>query len=422
MGKRNFIKNFIAMAAATAMVALQMVMPASAAAPNVPVAGGTTLFNKYLILNQDAEVPSVSFSYSIANGEHKAASGTAPEILSGSAAAGTPTFTDTAEFTSASTSYSTVQTGDTLTLATGEKYAKDAVTVSFEAVTFPYPGIYRYVVTENTTPAQAGISYNTDSITTRYLDVYVQDTAGDGHLSIQGYVLHNTTDASNSADGYIKQRKTDANSKDGGFQNSYDTKNLTVMKTVSGNQGDRGEYFPFTVTITGANPSTKYNTDITNAEATVTAKADTGVTESKNNVTTFTSDANGSATVIYYLKAGQSVVIKGIPITASYQVAEGVLASEGYTTTYAIVNTDTQASIAAATAGVATGSRTIETTAGDKTTAVNQKVTFNNDRQGTVPTGIFMDMAPFLVMTAAAVVALAFFLIGRKNRKDRRES
>jgi hypothetical protein len=36
-----------------------------------------------------------------------------------------------------------------------------------------------------------------------------------------------------------------------------------------------------------------------------------------------------------------------------------------------------------------------------------------------VPTGIFLDMVPFLIMTAAAVIALVVFLIGSKNRKDR---
>lgn len=405
--------------AATAMLALQMVLPAAAAMNNTPAEGTTTDFNKYLIINQDAEVPTVSFNYTIEAGVYQAASGTAPEVLSGSAATGTPSISDPAEFTAGDTSYTTVQPGDTLTLATGEKYAKDGVTVSFTSVRFPYPGIYRYIVREITDTAQAGISYNTDSITTRYLDVYVQDTAGDGKLSVQGYVLHNTTDASNSADGYQKRRSTEANSKDGGFQNSYDTKNLTVMKTVSGNQGDYGEYFPFTVVITGANPNTIYNTDITNADSTVTAKANTGVPATETNKITFTAEADGTATVTYYLQSGQSVVIKGLPITASYQVTEGVLATEGYTTTYKIVNTDTSASIVASTAGTDTTSRTIETTAGDKTTAVNQKVTFDNYRQGTVPTGIFLDMVPFLIMTAAAVIALVVFLIGSKNRKDR---
>ncbi|MDO5110495.1 MAG: hypothetical protein Q4D59_11235, partial [Erysipelotrichaceae bacterium] len=96
-----------------------------------PVSGTETTFDKYLILDADANVPAAEFSFAISPGTAIAASETAMEVLAGPSA---PTIASTAVFSPQDTAYSTVQAGDILTLADGEKYAVKVLTADFSAV------------------------------------------------------------------------------------------------------------------------------------------------------------------------------------------------------------------------------------------------------------------------------------------------
>lgn len=101
----------------------------------------------------------------------------------------------------------------------------------------------------------------------------------------------------------------------------YDTKNLTVTKHVAGNMGSRSRYFEFTVDLKGLLPNTQYKTDLSNAE--------TG--SGHLNPSVFTSDESGDASVTFYLKDSQSIVLKNLAYGTSYIVTE--THAGGYTTT-----------------------------------------------------------------------------------------
>ena len=252
-------KKLMAILMATALI---MSIAAISASAYNPVNGDaiTLSFNKFLIVDNDARIPAIEFEYAIAPGSAIAATANTPAIIAG---VGTPTI-GTASFPSGDTTYNTVQTGDAVTLDSGEKYAKKTVTVDFSSVSFSEPGIYRYVITEDmTNAANKAVSYDTQTngtAGTRYLDVYVEDV--NGALVVSQYVMHDTAAIPN-----VQTDGAPAADKSSGFVNEITSHELSFGKEVTGNQGSKDKYFKYTLTISNAQANTTYEVDLTNAEA-----------------------------------------------------------------------------------------------------------------------------------------------------------
>lgn len=369
MKHKNLKKRLLALATTVMTLAMCMVTAMPAMAANQSVNGGTTTFDKYLVMDQEANVPNVEFEFSIAAGDAVPATGTAPAIDKG---IGNPTV-GSATFAPTNQTYTTAQPGDTVTLSATQKYAVQTVTVDFSSVSFTAPGIYRYTITE-TANGQDGITNDTSN--TRTLDVYVvyQDNSGTNQLEVKGYVLQ---------DGVVANPTT----KSTGFTNTYTTNNLTLEKQVTGNQGDRDKYFKFTVTISNADEGTVYD---------VTLPVDSH----SDNSNELTVGQGGTVTATYYLKDDQSVVIQGLTANTKYTITEDDYSTDGYTTTNDVNAAD----------GTTTGEKTMG--------ANNQKVTFTNDKSGTVPTGILLETAPYVVLMLV-VVAGGVALLAAKRKHSR---
>lgn len=369
--KTGFRKKLTAAAAALLMMVTVMAPAAPVQAENQPVTGTTMTFNKYLVMDKAANVPNVTFSFDITAGP--TSDGIEAGIDADKVNVGDVVFT-----TSDSTS-DTVDTNDKgLTLEDTQKYAKKAVKVDFSDVTFSAPGIYRYVITElaSANPAD-GIT--NDIVSTRTLDVYVAyKTGSTTELEVKYFLSTNGT------------------TKSSGFQNTYDTQNLTLEKQVTGNQGDRDKYFKFTVDITGANSGTVYTVTGATGEITVDGTEYT-------NPSTLTVGAGGTLTATFYLKHDQSIVIQGITGETKYTITEEDYATLGYTTTCKLDNTNLDAPLT-----------TGEQTMGD----ASHTVLFTNSKEGTVPTGILLETAPWLLL-GAVVIAGLIVLAATKRRRTR---
>lgn len=369
-----------------------------------PVAGGEININKYLVMEEAANVPNVEFTFTIAAGtaSNSDAGTTKAQVRAGNdanAVTGTPTIT-TATFETDQATYASVQdlasaglkvapnAKDPVTLAQGEKYAKSLFKVNFSGVTFKEPGVYRYVITESATTS-GGITNDTDA--DRILDVYVIDE--DGALQVQGYVLHNN-------DGDVMLDGTSADNKAEGFVNKYSTHDLTISKTVAGNAGSRDEYFKFTVAIEGAVPGTKYNVDLSAADA--QTKTNAINTEAHTNPATLTVGEDGKIQQDFYLQNGQNIKIKGLADGTKYTVSEedALLDNEGYVTTVEQTG-DTDGEFTADSRSLVNAAITADTTDA-----------FTNTKNETIPTGIINKVAPY-----AAVVGLAAFLLIVSRRK-----
>lgn len=385
-----------------AMVSLLMLvactftaLPAHAA--NVPPADNLSFtFNKYLVLNKGTKVPPVTFDFTIAAGQAVAESGSRV-IYAGNDAqrtsgklpvlkvesAGTNQ-TASVTFASGDTTWDQKKGQDTVVLTREQMYAKKSVTVDFAGVSFKAPGIYRYIITEKPS-SQDGIT--NDTVTTRTLDVFVEYATGSGTaLKISNYILYPGT----------KTNSEDEATKDDGFTNTYTSYALTLEKTVTGNQGDRDQYFKFTVGITDAVKDTVYVVDLDDADADPSVDG-----AQQSNPASMTVGEDGTVSQVYYLKHDQSIVIRGLTANTQYTVTEESYSADGYTTT----NTDNSAS------GNTTGAKTMG--------AADHTVTFTNNKTGVVPTGILLDVAPYLLLVAAALAGFALLALGGKRRNRR---
>ena len=279
-----------------------------------------------------------------------------------------------------------------------EKYAKKTATLDFSACKFTEPGIYRYIVTES--GENQGVTNDADA--TRVVDVYVNDASdGEGYkLTIAGYVLHSNAD--DAPDVSLGENNGSAGAyvgtKSQGFTNSYDTSDITIRKEVSGNQASRNKYFEFTVNIAGAVPGTVYDVDLTKAETTTQSNAATiKDNEGKTNPTKLTVGPDGTVTQKFYLAHGQEIKIQGIAKDSTYNVTEN---AEDYKSTAAGVTDYTDA----------TNGTVVST---------DLKTSYLNTRDGVIPTGVIMTVAPFAAVTLLGGVGAVTMVM--KKRKSSEE-
>ena len=360
-------------------------LPSAFAFKYTAVAGTSTTFYKYLVMDVDANVPNATFAFTVAPGTAIAATENRVAVLAG---IGTPTIADV---TFAPTDSTTAGLpSDTDTATAGQQYATQTAKVDFSGISFTEPGIYRYIVTETATTNQ-GVT--NDESATRTLDVYVTDN--DGALEVSSYVLHTGTDApaagtdKGSAD--VSNTGDKLGDKSAGYTNTYDTSNLTFSKTVSGNQASRDKYFAFTVTIRGAVAGTVYDVDLTKADVNISANPNDATTCIGNAVTQpqrLTVPADGTVTQVFYLQHGQEITIKGLAKGTEYAVTEN---PEDY-----------------------------KQTAPDNAsgTIVSEDVTaaFTNTRSGVIPTGVLLTVAPFATIMAVGAVGI-IVMVGKKRKR-----
>lgn len=365
--------KLLAMVLVLCLAVALSVLPAAAFA-YTPVSGSTTTLYKDLVMDADANVPNASFTFTIAPGPASSGStGQAPI----SAGIGSPTITSPVTFGPSDSTTAGVP-GDST--QTGSKYARKTITVNFSGVSFDEPGIYRYQITES--GSNQGVTNDANPV--RYLDVYVL-ADGDTALTVDRYVLWTVENGSTTT-------------KPAGYVNTYSTYDLTLSKTVTGNQGSRDKYFKFVVTISDAVAGTVYTVDRSNADSTVGANTATlDAYEGLTNPTSLTVGSGGTATGTFYLMHGQSITINGLATGTKYAIVE---TSEDYSPSYKINN------------GSATNGASCPATA----ISADTTVAFTNNRAGTIPTGVMVSVLPGVLFLGIAISVVVLF--GRKSKEQ----
>lgn len=341
------------------MMVSMMGMTAFAKTGNV--ANGEVSFQKTLDMTnaEGASVPAVTFTYEITPGTPVAATANNPEIKAG---IGEPVV--------GSAVYAPV---DDAATEVDETALVKTVDIDFSNVAFTEPGIYRYVITEKATNND---DITNDSVAARYLDVYVVN-GKNGGFEIASQALLKEAVNPDTGSVYDSTKKSD------GYMNSYTTYELTLDKVVDGTMGDKSKEFEFTINFEGpANASFTYG----NEKVTLN-------NEGKGNIDVMLADATAA------------FCIKGIPSTVKYTVVENVAKTEGYTTT-ATVN-DIACNV--------TSGENAQTLAEQTMGQMKNEVVVTNTKSAVTPTGLILNIAPYILMVALAGVLAFFFLRRRKS-------
>ena len=175
--------------------------------------------------------------------------------------------------------------------------------------------------------------------------------------------------------------------------NTLEKYDLSVVKQVTGNQGDKTKGFPVTIVVSGAG-----------ANATYTISTDSGT---PSGAATLTTDGSGSGTAVVSLKDTDGITLQGLPAGSGYEVREAY----GDYTPDQSVRGDSGAVV---TAGK------VEKTVSTGGIIADTEITFVNNKGGALPTGLFPDSLPMkLLMALSALLILVFCgLIYRKKRLE----
>lgn len=252
----------------------------------------------------------------------------------------------------------------------GENGEKDITAVITAA---KYDSVGRYIYTfQETAGNTAGVTYDSGKYRL-YVTVINGNTAGTYKI----------------AAAYVK--KEGETTKVQEIVNTYQSGNLKITKTVTGNMGDKNKVFDVNVTLTVAGGKT--------VNAPVSIVANDGTAQDKAEIST-TDWSGNQATVTVKVKNGTTVELKNLPVGVSYTVAEAPY--NDYTTSY------TQ-----------NGTRLTGTPADTAVRATaTDTVVIKNHKDTTVDTGVIISNLPYILILAAVAAGLVLFAAGKKRRAD----
>ncbi len=497
--KKNLKK--LAAVLTSAVMAVMMATPAFADGVTetdyTDVAGTTTTFDKYLVMDKEANVPNASFTFSLEAGAAVDAgtgtlavkAGLNPASVAFKLDDGDSSTDDTLTggvltFSSAD-STTDGSAGDSTVTDTTKKYAKKTVTMDFSAVNFPTPGIYRYKLSEAGT--NLGIANDTAVTGTanckRTVDVYVENktatftptggteitcqevtvtnASGDTvyyldesgthlkfyvknndtyteqvpaspytwkpNLEVTGYVMYEGWITAAPKAGTTAAASTVAPTgatKNAKFINDYTTYDLEFDKTVAGNQGDKSEFFEFTLEIANAVAGTVYYVDLNNAVINNTSANATDLTATDTvGIYKLTVPANAtSVSKVFKLQHGQSIKVNGLAAGTYYTLTEDKDAAngngtkikkEGYTTNSTL--TETNAATDNKSAVISSDKYEVKDVEATGGITSDNTISYTNTREGLVPTGIILHAAPAII---AALAILGVILVLALRRKE----
>ena len=254
----------------------------------------------------------------------------------------------------------------------GNKIASVEFSLTLPEEKYSEAGVYKYAIDEQAVNTDAGFSDQTGSLNL-YLIVTRVDTGSitdDEDFQVSGAIIEKA-DGTKTAT-WTNYYKLDDSGKS-------EVGSISVKKEIAGAMGNKGDTFEFTTN--GLTDGVTYT--YTTSDAPATEKT---MTSTNNKVT---------------LGHNQTMTLVGLDDGAEITVTETIPANSGYATT-AITNDNDE-----------------DLTNGNTLTVAKNQVkdtTFTNTRNVVSPTGLVMDIAPYVLLVVAAAVGCFVFL--RKRRED----
>ncbi len=297
------------------------------------------------------------------------------------------------------------------------------------------PGVYRYKITDTTASATltaAGIQRHEDYNEDIYLDVYTKYNSNKDGLVVYGYTLFrstttgtettNTTSITTESEkitGYDVESETLPSSGvvSGGtiISDQYHTYNVEIKKAVAGDLGDTANEFPFQIELSDG----KANADFYWIQSGDTEKLGTLgnngalVLGSANSATDPVTSAVTPPSSTINLKHGESCTITGLPTGTKVKVSEYNNTGDTYTVDVKKNNVAVAISNEKMAKGV---TASMSEKADVNKTESGDVIIFTNTLSDISVTGLFLNIAPFIFITAAGVVLITLFM--RNKKKD----
>ncbi|HBZ03894.1 MAG TPA: hypothetical protein DEO83_08815 [Lachnospiraceae bacterium] len=375
-------------------------------------------FNKDLIIENEYNIPAVTFTFKIEAGDAVSPTESTLPVYSGidcNKISFSPD-TITTDESAGSLSYKALDkndaTGieaDSITIITDSSdskhyIARKTMKLNFSEVKFTEPGIYRYKITE--TGDNSAVKNDTKN--PKILDVYVEDDTDKSakKLKIAAFKLYNES--------ALDANKTDS------FQNQYPATGLTFGKEVTGNQGSKDKYFKYTLNITNAVAGTVFSVNLNRADATISANPNDAtkcISSAVTQPTTLTADSDGKVSQDFYLQDGDYITVYGFVKGTSYEVSED---KEDYTSTEGI-SADNSSFEYDSTHDkndelMDSASGTFKEDANNKLIPVYTG--FTNDKSGTIPTGVILSATGLIILGIIVVAGIVFFGIRSKKKYE----
>lgn len=260
------------------------------------------------------------------------------------------------------------------------------LTVDWSEVKITQPGIYRWEVTQHVTENAP------------------QDASGN---NVKFYLFVYATDNNGKLDTSVLMSKSEvvtAGNKTVELPETYPAKtvDLEIIKQVTGNQGSKEQYFPFTVKLTAP-------AGVTNAlfKYTLTGSFDEKVPETsyhgpKTNLKEI-EVKNGYVEFVVWLKDGQSVKINDIIYNTAYEITEA--GNDGYGVSAVVSGGDVTGTYAA-----------MKTT--DDGLIDNATVTYTNTKSTEVPTGISLQTGVAFFGFVLAMGMMVLMFVGKRKEQN----
>jgi hypothetical protein len=412
---KRILRKVASIFVATAMVAALGVSAMAADMPQTGIEEGTpvgesvgnsiTLYKGIMPYNSDnleINAPTISYSFSIDAGEAD------QEIID---AAGVKVKTKAGVTGGVSIDSSTCAWTNNDTMTPGTLSTKP-FTITFASDVFTSAGVYRYVITDETTAdtlAAAGVTRDTNNYDgTRYLDVYVKEDSGS--FVIYGYVCFTTqVNPLNDTEGKAAENavKTQGFVNKGGESgtgtdttcDAYYTYNVTVGKELVNDTEHNGNKFPFTVkfkneTITG---NIKLTSD-------VTGTADLKAELASASINGLESTAN--------IAHGGTVKYIGIPCGTEVEVFETNNVS---TAAYTSECSGADEAVDSKVISLNEASNTASVKCDKNVAGTSKTVTFTNTLALISPTGVALAVLPFVILLGFGV---GFMVVSTTKRKE----
>lgn len=296
---------------------------------------------------------------------------------------------------------------------------KFPITIDFTSVTFPAAGVYRFQISETTTVDTKNAAGITDGGIAEilYLDVYVK-----GNNEIYGYVCFKNNNNIDGTDGtsVAGAEKTEGfttGDTDGNgtveadeMADKYYTFNVTVSKTLTGDDGMKDNQFPFSVDFTNASVTASIKT-IVKPEGTATGSAKTGAVSALDDTPT--------------IADGGSVKYIGIPVGVTAPTTVAVYETNNvtgtvYKSSFKVDNGTASTAKSISWEDTKNQSDTAElTVTANAADATAHTIAFTNVLEVISPTGVVIRVAPFAAMAGAGVLFLA---ISKKSKKEEEDA